>query len=88
MVFSQMKHLIKMANDLYSNATWSTTLCIYLLPIHPLIYLTNYLLTYYPPTHLPTYYLLTYLPTYLPIFLGIYTIGDTPIYNIGVSPIV
>jgi len=54
-----------MTNDIYSNATWSRiTLCIYLLPTHSPIYLTNYLFTYYPPT----YYLPTYLSTYVPIF--------------------
>jgi hypothetical protein len=50
--FYQVEHLIKMANDLLSNMTWYTTLCIYLLPIRPPIYLVNYLPTYYPPTHL------------------------------------
>jgi hypothetical protein len=55
-----------------ANETWFIILCIYLLPIHPPIYLINYLLTYYPRTH----YLLTYifsllynLPTYLPTHL-------------------
>jgi len=57
-----------------ANETWFIILCIYLLPIHPPIYLINYLLTYYPHTHYsPTYIfsllynLLTYLPTYLHI---------------------
>jgi hypothetical protein len=47
MVFNQVQHLVKMTNDIYSNAIWFATLCIYLLPIHLLIYLTNYLHTYY-----------------------------------------
>jgi len=47
MVFNQVQHLVNMTNDLYSNATWFATLCIYFLPNHPLIYLTNYLHTYY-----------------------------------------
>jgi hypothetical protein len=57
MFFSQVEHLIKMINNLLSKVTWFTTLCIYLLFIHPPIYLTNYLLSYYPPTHLPINYL-------------------------------
>ncbi len=67
MVFIQIEHVVKMANDFWSNMTWSITLCIYLLPIHPPIYLVNYLSTYthpptHPPTHLSTY---TFLTTYL-----------------------
>jgi len=34
MVFSQVEHLVNMANDLLSIMIWSTTLCIYLLVIH------------------------------------------------------
>jgi hypothetical protein len=54
--------------------TWFTTLCIYLLPIQPPIYLINYLLTYYSPTHLHIIYLLTYLriPFHLPAYIPTY----------------
>ncbi len=77
MIFSQVKHLVKINNDFYSNMTWSTTLYIYFLPTHPPIYLVNCLPTYlsiytfsliYIPTHPPTYYLITYPMTYLPNF--------------------
>jgi len=75
MVFNQMEHLVKMVNDLLSNATWSITLCIYILLIHPPICLIIYLLTYYPSTYL----LLTYLPTY--IFAPLYNLPTIlPIY--------
>ncbi len=76
MVFNQIEHLIKMANDLQSNATWSIILCIYLLPTHSPIFLPTYLLIYiyfftylfmYLPIFLPLYDLLVYLPTYLHI---------------------
>jgi hypothetical protein len=71
MVFTKMEHLVKVANEFWSNATWFTTLCIYLLPIHPPIYLANiYLLITHPPTHPPTYY----LPTYLLIYLYLFTV--------------
>jgi hypothetical protein len=63
--------LIKMANDLQSNAIWSTTLCIYLLPILPI-----YLPTYYPPTHLHIIY--TFSPTYLPTYIC------SPSYNLPI----
>jgi hypothetical protein len=90
MVFSQVEHLVKMANDLikydiiyylmYLPLTYSSTylfneLFAYLLPTHPLTY---YLLI---PSHLPTYvfhlhttYLLTYLPIRLPTYLPIYSL--------------
>jgi hypothetical protein len=63
MVFNNVKHLIKMANHIQSNLTWSIILCIYPLPTHPHIYLVNYLPTYYPHVCMS----ITYLPTYLPI---------------------
>jgi hypothetical protein len=74
MFFSQVEHLIKMANDHESNMTWFITLCIYLLPICPPIYLITYLPTYYLPTHPPTYLLFTYLPilSHLPIYICTY----------------
>jgi hypothetical protein len=46
--------------------TWYTTLCNYVLPTHPPIYLINYLPTYYPPT----YYLPIDLFTITTITLG------------------
>jgi hypothetical protein len=67
MVFSQIEHLVKMANDLYLNMTWSTTLCIYFLPSHPPIYLVKYLLV---STHPPTSYLP--IPSHLPIYIPTY----------------
>jgi hypothetical protein len=47
MVFNKVEQiLIKIVDDLWTNVTWSTTLCIYLPPMHPPIYLINYLVTY------------------------------------------
>jgi hypothetical protein len=71
MVFSQIKHLINMTQ--WSLIKCNMVLCIYLLPIHPLIYLTSYLPTYYPPTHPPTYY----LPCYYIC---------SPLYNLFIYP--
>ncbi len=84
MVFNQVQNLVKMANDLQLNMTWSITLCIYLLPIHPFIHLINYLPTYYSP---PTYYYLPmylhipfHLPTYIPTFVFHFCMTYLPIY--------
>jgi VanZ family protein len=71
---------------------WFIILCIYFIPIHPPIYLTNYLFTYYPPTHyLPTY-LLTYifsflynLPTYLPTYLYIIYLHIHPLTYLSLT---
>jgi hypothetical protein len=77
MVFNQMEHLLKMVNDFLPNVTWSITLCIYILPIHPRICLIIFLLMCYPPTHPPTYFP-THLPTcYLHIYPLIYLIKFT-----------
>jgi len=76
MIYSQVEHLVKMANDFKLNMTWSTTLWIYLLPTHPPIYVISYLPTYYPPTHLS--FICTYLPTYLPTHLLTYYLLPYP----------
>jgi len=68
---------------------WSITIYIYLLPIHPPIYLIIYLPTYYPPTHPFSYYLSIYLsiytfsPTYLHIYLYFSPLYNLPLGNLG-----
>jgi hypothetical protein len=74
MIFYQIEHLVKIANDFFSNMTWSTSLYIYFLLPHPPIYLTSYLPTYlsiytfsftYLHTYPPPYILFIYLPNHL-----------------------
>jgi hypothetical protein len=76
-------HLTKIIMFNRFKMTWSITLCIYLLPIHPPIYLVIYLTTYYPPTHPFNYYLFIYLSfsTFSSIYLHIY-LYFSPLYNL------
>ncbi len=68
MVLNQMEHLIKIVKDLQPNATWFTTLYIYLQLTHPPIYLANYL-----PTYISIYLPISFSPTYLCIYLYFFT---------------